>query len=132
MHERGMSFVAAGVLATLALGVPTLTDPLPRLVYNASTSAPLGFYRLAVGAPVAKGEVSWRGFRRRPRNRPPSGAISRTACRSRSVWRCSPAIPSAPIPTSPSSMTGVVGNTLLVDRRLSFATLAWPPDARLR
>jgi conjugative transfer signal peptidase TraF len=49
--------VAATLLAAVGLGIPMVARPLPRLVYNASASAPLGFYRLIPDAPVARGDL---------------------------------------------------------------------------
>jgi len=39
------------LLGSVALAVPSVAKPVPVLVYNASASAPLGFYRLIRGAP---------------------------------------------------------------------------------
>jgi conjugative transfer signal peptidase TraF len=41
--------LAAAVLGSVALALPTIAKPAPLLVYNASASAPLGFYRPATG-----------------------------------------------------------------------------------
>lgn len=49
--------LAASLLAILGLGVPELATPLPRLVYNASASAPLGFYRVYASDPIGKGDL---------------------------------------------------------------------------
>jgi conjugative transfer signal peptidase TraF len=50
-------FLAASLLAVLGLGLPTLAKPAPRLVYNASASAPLGFYRLIAADHLARGDL---------------------------------------------------------------------------
>ncbi len=52
-RTRARRIVAIAVLATFALGVSMLARPSPRLVWNASASAPLGLYWLAVG-PVSR------------------------------------------------------------------------------
>ena len=49
--------LAAMLLATLGIGFPIVARPLPRLVYNGSASAPLGFYRLVPGASIAHGDL---------------------------------------------------------------------------
>jgi conjugative transfer signal peptidase TraF len=43
--QHRASFLAVSLLAVVGLGLPTLAKPAPRLVYNASASAPLGIYR---------------------------------------------------------------------------------------
>lgn len=53
-RARASPLVAAA-LAVLGLCVPVVTTPQPRLVYNASASAPLGFYRTADG-PIRRGD----------------------------------------------------------------------------
>lgn len=47
--------LGVAALAVLGLGCPVIAQPLPRLVYNASASAPLGFYRSADG-PIRRGD----------------------------------------------------------------------------
>jgi len=47
----GIALGCACVAATIA------APPLPRLVWNASASAPVGLYRVAPGAPVARGDM---------------------------------------------------------------------------
>ena len=49
--------LAASVLAVLGLGLPMLTEPVPRLVYNASASAPLGLYRLVAVDRIDRGDL---------------------------------------------------------------------------
>ena len=48
--------LAATVVAASGIGLPLLAKPLPRLIYNATASAPLGFYRLLPGAPFRRGD----------------------------------------------------------------------------
>lgn len=50
-------FLAASLLAVLGLGLPTLAKPALRLVYNASASAPLGFYRLIAADSIDRGDL---------------------------------------------------------------------------
>lgn len=60
MHVRPQSrvlLVVMTLLATLAVGLPIIVRPLPRLVYNGSASAPLGFYRLVREPTVARGDL---------------------------------------------------------------------------
>jgi conjugative transfer signal peptidase TraF len=49
--------LAASLLAVLGLGLPMLTEPVPRLVYNATASAPLGFYRLISADRLDRGDL---------------------------------------------------------------------------
>src|SRR5690606_9599919 len=48
-------------LGVAALGLTIASPPRPRLVWNASASAPIGLYRVAPRAPVAEGDlvVAW-------------------------------------------------------------------------
>lgn len=60
MREPGQCrapLLAASVLAVLGLALPTLAKPVPRLVYNASASAPLGFYRLISADRLDRGDL---------------------------------------------------------------------------
>ena len=45
------------MLGTLAIGLPTVSPSAPLIVYNASASAPLGFYRLVVGSAIQRGDL---------------------------------------------------------------------------
>ena len=45
-QSRRAPILAASLLAVLGLGLPALAKPAAYLIYNASASAPLGFYRL--------------------------------------------------------------------------------------
>jgi conjugative transfer signal peptidase TraF len=56
-QQRRVPFLAASLLAVLGLGLPILTKPVPRLVYNASASAPLGFYRLVAADRLDRGDL---------------------------------------------------------------------------
>ena len=57
-HQRHRApILAASLIAAIALGLPLIARPLPRLVYNASASAPLGFYRLIPAAHFARGDL---------------------------------------------------------------------------
>jgi conjugative transfer signal peptidase TraF len=49
--------LAATLLAALGIGLLMIAKPPPRLVYNGSASAPLGFYRLLPTASVARGDL---------------------------------------------------------------------------
>ena len=53
LARRGL---VAGILC-LGLGATIVAPPLPRLVWNASASAPLGLYRVAPGLPVRRGDM---------------------------------------------------------------------------
>jgi conjugative transfer signal peptidase TraF len=60
MHDyqnRRTPILAASLLAVMALGLPMAARPLPLLVYNASASAPLGFYRLVPADHFARGDL---------------------------------------------------------------------------
>ncbi len=46
-----------GAAGILALGAPEVTHPIPRLVYNASASAPLGFYSVTRHGAVSRGDL---------------------------------------------------------------------------
>ncbi len=53
--QRRAATVGLTVLAVLVVAWPICSAPVPVLVYNASASAPLGFYRLVPGA-VRRGD----------------------------------------------------------------------------
>src|SRR5260221_2565540 len=55
--QRHAATVGLTVLAVLAVAWPILAAPVPILIYNASASAPLGFYRLVPGA-VRRGDFA--------------------------------------------------------------------------
>ena len=60
MHKRQQHrapILAATLAAVVGLGFSTLAHPLPRLVYNGSASAPLGFYRLVTADPIVRGDL---------------------------------------------------------------------------
>jgi len=50
--------VLAGLVggALVALAAPLVFDPAPRLVWNASASAPMGLWRIRPGAPIRLGD----------------------------------------------------------------------------
>ena len=56
-QQRRAPLLVASLLAMLGLGFPELAKPLPRIVYNASASAPLGFYRLYADDPINSGDL---------------------------------------------------------------------------
>lgn len=49
--------VVAGGLALILLAAPMLLDPAPRLVWNATASAPVGLWAITPGAPIAVGDT---------------------------------------------------------------------------
>jgi conjugative transfer signal peptidase TraF len=51
----GLAGVACG--AMVALAAPLAFDPDPRLVWNASASAPIGLWRIRPGAPIQVGDT---------------------------------------------------------------------------
>lgn len=53
----GRLTVAAGAMGIVLLAAFVLTHPAPRLVYNASASAPLGFYSVIPGSAVSRGDL---------------------------------------------------------------------------
>lgn len=50
-------WVPAGLIAFGAIAIQIAFPPAPRLVWNASASAPVGLYVVRPGAPVAKGDM---------------------------------------------------------------------------
>lgn len=56
--RRRAVLLGAGIAC---LGLTIVLPPLPRLVWNASASAPIGLYAVAPGAPIARGDmvVAW-------------------------------------------------------------------------
>ena len=52
--RRRTGFVAAGLAC---LGATIVLPPTPRLVWNASASAPVGLYRVAPGVPLSRGDM---------------------------------------------------------------------------
>lgn len=58
-HRRWRSRAAAAisVLGAAAIGFPALIHPVPRLVWNASASAPVGLYFVQPGAGIARGDL---------------------------------------------------------------------------
>lgn len=56
LTPRGQVLVVAAGLALVGLAAPLALDPVPRLVWNASASAPIGLWRITPGASVAVGD----------------------------------------------------------------------------
>lgn len=56
-RERLRLRLAFGALGIAALGATIAVPPVPRLVWNASASAPIGLYVVSPGAPVAPGDT---------------------------------------------------------------------------
>lgn len=54
---RGRWLVGPAALALAALAAPVLLDPVPRLVWNTSASAPIGLWRVFPDAPVQVGDM---------------------------------------------------------------------------
>lgn len=58
MAERHRHLVAIlGAVACLGFAATAVSAPSPRLVWNASASAPIGLYRALPGAPVRTGDL---------------------------------------------------------------------------
>lgn len=55
--DRRVPLLGVTLLAALGIGLPIVIGPLPRLIYNASASAPLGFYRLVLDTAIARGDL---------------------------------------------------------------------------
>jgi conjugative transfer signal peptidase TraF len=56
LTPRGQGLVVAVGLALVGLAAPLVLDPQPRLVWNASASAPIGLWRITPGAAVSVGD----------------------------------------------------------------------------
>ena len=56
-HRRARRLVAGLAIGSLALGLTIAWPPAPRLVWNASASAPIGLYRVYPGAPARAGDM---------------------------------------------------------------------------
>ena len=56
LTPRGQGLVVAAGLALVGLAAPLALDPVPRLVWNASASAPIGLWRITPGASVSVGD----------------------------------------------------------------------------
>lgn len=56
-RERLRRRLAAGALGIAALGAAIVAPPVPRLVWNASASAPIGLYVVNPGVPLAPGDM---------------------------------------------------------------------------
>jgi conjugative transfer signal peptidase TraF len=58
-HRRRLSIFGLLVgLGVSALGFTVAAPPAPRLLWNASASAPIGLYRVRPGAPVRRGDMA--------------------------------------------------------------------------
>ena len=60
-RARQRSIGAAAILGLALIWTTMMCRPLPRLVWNASASAPIGLYAVRPGAPVKRGEmvIAW-------------------------------------------------------------------------
>jgi type IV secretory pathway protease TraF len=56
-RSRNRLIMPVGATGILALGAPEVTHPIPRLVYNASASAPLGFYSVTRHGAISRGDL---------------------------------------------------------------------------
>jgi conjugative transfer signal peptidase TraF len=56
LTPRGQGLAAAIGLALAGLAAPLVLDPVPRLVWNASASAPIGLWRVTPGAAISVGD----------------------------------------------------------------------------
>lgn len=50
--------LAAAVVALNLIAISMWIDPPPQLIWNASPSVPMGFYRVRVGDPVSRGDLA--------------------------------------------------------------------------
>ncbi len=50
--------LAAALVAVSLIGISMWIDPPPRLIWNASPSVPIGFYRMRVGEPISRGDLA--------------------------------------------------------------------------
>ena len=57
VRERRQLRLAFGALGIAALGLTIAVPPTPRLVWNASASAPRGLYVVSPGVPIAAGDM---------------------------------------------------------------------------
>ena len=51
------AILALGLLGLCAIGLPLVGRPAPRLIYNASTSAPIGLYRVLPAGLIRRGDL---------------------------------------------------------------------------
>lgn len=56
LTARGQVLAGLSAGALVALAAPLVLDPAPRLVWNASASAPVGLWRIRPGAPIRVGD----------------------------------------------------------------------------
>ena len=50
--------LAAVIVAVTMIGISMWIDPPPRFIWNASSSVPIGFYRVRVGGAVSSGDLA--------------------------------------------------------------------------
>lgn len=56
-RRRRLRLLALGVAGSTALGASVILQPIPRLVWNVSASAPLGLYAIVPGAAIERGAM---------------------------------------------------------------------------
>lgn len=56
-HRRARQLVAGLAIGSVVLGLTIASPPAPRLVWNASASAPIGLYRVYPGGSVKAGDM---------------------------------------------------------------------------
>ncbi len=56
-HSRARSTIAIASIGLVSLGASAFTHPVPRLIWNASASAPLGLYRVELDAAAGVGDL---------------------------------------------------------------------------
>lgn len=61
LRRRRAARFAFAALGIAGIAATIIAPPAPRLLWNASASAPVGLYRVAPGAPVARGDmvIAW-------------------------------------------------------------------------
>lgn len=105
--RRRLALRAAPIIALLAaLGLTMVSSPKPRLVWNASASAPIGLYAVAPGASPRRGDmvVAW-----------PPAALRALAARRRYLPRGVPLV---------KRVAGVSGDTICA-RGATIAVNGW-------
>jgi conjugative transfer signal peptidase TraF len=51
MRKLSLSYIGVALTGVAAVGFSAMVHPMPRLVWNASASVPMGFYRVVSGEP---------------------------------------------------------------------------------